>query len=289
MSIFRQIIMLSAAAGGVLLGSVASAVEFAAQVISYDSGGVGGAYTDGNSALGAPDGLTGSSPYTNVLSHFSAAYNADQIVQFGATGHLTLQLSHYAEIGTGLEIGVLENAGLSDNAWPSQVTTDPVDYFGANTAKIEVSQNGQDWFYLNSGDPIDLSMPGNYYTNAGAYDPESPVSPTLADWGKPIAPMSSELDNKTYAELVTLYDGSGGGTWLDLSPVGLANGLTKVGWIRFSEPGGPDTTLEIDAVFISSTAVGAPVPEPASGLLLALGTFAAMFVGRRRPSRNQGR
>jgi hypothetical protein len=281
--------MLSAAANCVLLGSVASAAEFAAHVISYDSGtGISQTSPDSTAALGSPAGLTGVSiGFPNVLSHFNAAWEANQIVQIGDGGHLTLQLSHYALVGAGLEIGVVENVAVAAPSYPTPHSGPVASLLGVDVAMVEVSDDGLNWVSLNGGSPIDFSMPGNFYTNAGAFDVAPPAVPVASDWGQPIAPLAvSAFDNMSDADLISLYGGAGGGTWLDLSGIG----LLQVGWVRFSDPG---DTLEIDAVIISNTAVGAviaaPVPEPASGLLLALGSLLTMFVGRRRSSRNQGR
>jgi hypothetical protein len=72
-----------------------------------------------------------------------------------------------------------------------------------------------------------------------------------------------------------LLAGSGGGTWLDISPTGLA----QVGYVRFSVPGTISESFELDAVSISATAVGGRVPEP-SALVLVLGALACQARGR---------
>jgi hypothetical protein len=72
---------------------------------------------------------------------------------------------------------------------------------------------------------------------------------------------------------------SAGGDWIDLG----SSGLSQVGYIRFEIPsdGDPSTDLRlaIDTVAINNAAVGAPVPEPTSLLVLPL---VALVFGRRR-------
>ena len=72
---------------------------------------------------------------------------------------------------------------------------------------------------------------------------------------------------------------SGGGTWLDLS----TTGLTQVGYVQFlvDDDNNPNTNqrFALDALSIANGAIGAPTPEPATGLLLLICTTA---LSRRR-------
>ena len=71
-----------------------------------------------------------------------------------------------------------------------------------------------------------------------------------------------------------MLNGSGGGTWIDLSP----SGLSEVNFIRFVVPddGIAGTYLPIDAVVASNVAV----PEPATmGVMV---TAAGALLRRRR-------
>ena len=69
-------------------------------------------------------------------------------------------------------------------------------------------------------------------------------------------------------DVLDLLDGSGGGTWLDLS----SSGLSQVGYVRFRVDddliAGPPLNFELDAVSIRSGFSGAPVPEPSTMFLL---------------------
>ena len=197
-----------------------------------------------------------------------------EIVSIGEGGHLELQLENYVNVGPGLDLGVISNVALMDSAWPNGVAGNPAATFGDDPATVEVSANGADWVSLGE---MTFNMPANYYANAPAYNVDPPASPQVADFGKPFDPAGglSAFDGLNFAQALTLLDGSGGGTWLDLS----ATGLTQVGYIRFSvaDDVDPNTNLnfEVDAVCIANDKVGvpvgaAPVPEPASLSLLAL-------------------
>ncbi|MCH8922484.1 MAG: PEP-CTERM sorting domain-containing protein, partial [Planctomycetes bacterium] len=253
------------------------AAEFAVEVISYAAGRVpNDRFTDPNSVLGSPDGVTGeTTAFPNVLSPFSPAFGEDELTQIGAGGHLTLRLARPVVIGRGPEIGVIENAGMIDTDFPNGTAGDPVGIFSSDAGMVEVSLDGVTWVALNGGDPILFDRPAVFYTNAGPFDAAPPNDPQLADFGKPFTPAGgiSALSGLTYPEIVTLMDGSGGGTWLDLDE----SGLEQVEFVRFSVAAGSATTLEIDAVLLSSAAV----PEPATWLLLSLGAV-LVFAARGR-------
>jgi len=268
---FRSTLFIGLIAG---CGSWCHAAYFAAEVVSYHGGpGIVTTYANPAAALGSPDGVTGEGVFPNVLGPFSPAYSDDEIVQIGEGGHLTLRLSHYAVVGAGLELGVITNVGLIDNDWPNGATAGTASTFGADDATVEVSENGLDWVSLGT---LHFNLPAIYYLNAGPYDTAAPASPVLADFGLPFTGSLSDFDNKpTYADVVSVFGGSGGGTWLDLG----ATGLSQVGYVRFSvlDDGDAGTALsfELDAVSIATAALGAPVPEPASAIVLLLAAACA--------------
>jgi len=262
---------------------------YAAGVVDYvpgDGGTIG--YPDPNSALGPPAPLTGVSfGFPSVLSPFSPAFDPGQIVQITGGGHLTLRLDHYAlplADASKPEIGVVENVGLVDSTGFGGIgATDSIPtIFGTDAANVEVSADGVNFVGLDgSHNPtaVLFNMPAVYYLNAGPYDSASPASPVLADFGKPFAPaggLSALADKASYADVLAVFNGSGGGTWFDISNTG----LSKVGYVRFSMPVGSTDTLEVDSVSVGNEAVGAAVPEPSGAAVLMLG--AAGFLARRR-------
>jgi hypothetical protein len=259
--------------------SVVQAAQFAAAVVSYSPGGAAGSGVNtATSALGSPDGLSGEGlGFPNVLSPFSPSFEADEIVQIGEGGEITLRLSHYVIPGAGLELGVFTNVGLADEDFPNGKAGNPPFTFGVDSAVVEVSENGVAWVSLGS---TLFDLPTNYYLDSGPFDSTPGNSP--ADFGKPFGGTLTDFSGLDYSQILALLDGSAGGRWLDLS----GTGLSQIGYARFLVPddGNPATalTFELDAVSISNAAVGSLVPEPASWLLLASGGATALIVARRR-------
>ena len=271
------------------------AAQFAVQVVDYDPGLIQAPdetdpplYDDPTSTLGSPDGLsgeTGQNPFgtmfPNVLSPFSPAFEADEIVEIGPGGQLTIRLAHKLQVGSGLDLGVFSNAGLMGNFDPTTFefygATDPAEAFGAESAAVEVSADGATWLALNNGDPILFDMPTNFYNNAGVFESAPPANPMLADFGQSLPPGLAPFDGATEAEVLAALGGSAGGTWLDLSPTG----LDEVSFVRFRVPmdlwpvdpfnaGELDLVVfELDAVAIANGKVGAPTPEPTTAFLFA--------------------
>ena len=273
----------------------ASAASFAGSVISYDAGSAPATewpsflpYTDPTAALGMPQGVTSDAdPYgASLLSPFSAADQLDEIVSIGEGGHLTLKMENYINVGAGLDIGVIGNTALMDSAWPAGVAGTPATPFGNDPATVDVSADGTNWVALGE---VMFDMPANYYANATGYNVAPPASPVVADFGKPFGPAGglAAFDGLNFAAILTLLDGSGGGTWLDLS----GTGLSQVGYIRFSvaDDGDAGTSLnfELDAVLIANGKVGGavgdePVPEPAAISLFAIASGLGLIRRRRR-------
>lgn len=286
-------LLVGAAAGAVLVFSCASnlrATEFASQVVSYNAGNASTTdptFVAPSAAVGAPSGITGvEAGFPNVLSPFSPAFDVGQIVVIGEGGELTLKFSQPVVVGTGPAIGVISNVGLIDSNFPSAVTGNPASTFGGGSADVSVSQDGVHFVSLGVQQFIN---PANYYLNAGPYDAIAPASPQLADFGKPFTGNVASFNGEDYAQILTTLDGSGGGTWLDLS----GTGLTDVNYIEFSIPtdgtgvaGTNGTRLPIDAVAIADdhlTGPVGPVPVPLpSGVGLAgaglMGLFGVRFI-----------
>ena len=93
-----------------------------------------------------------------------------------------------------------------------------------------------------------------------------------SDFTKPVDPTIDWV-GKDYAELLTLYDGSGGGAGVDIS----GTGLPWILYMRISVPDGLQSNPEIDAF-----ADVAPVPEPSSVVLFLGGLLAVGFAVKQR-------
>lgn len=267
--------------------SASADTVFASQAVSYASGAnyatsyfTGDGYTTSAAALGVPTGVTGYDGFwgTSVVSVFSPPSDTNQIVSIGEGGHLTVRFPQVVYVKPGLaEIGVFANAGLVDSSYPSGVCASPAQTFSDNFAQIDVSANGLDWVGLGT---LNLNMPTNFYLNAGPYDADAPASPQVADFGKPFSGGLSSFGGKTYPQILTLLDGSAGGNWLDLS----STGLSQVEYVRFSMPAGGIngyTYACVDAISVADAAL-APVPEPTTLALLAIGGGLTGIISRRR-------
>ncbi len=279
----------------VMVSSSAEGASWAGAVVSYDAGSTPALrwpdnvpLTDPQSALGAPDDVTGetNADWPNVVNPFSPPYEIDEICSIGEGGHLALRLQHYAVVGSGLEIGVHGVAGLADASFSDSTKSpgtnyDPAITLSSKSAGVEVSEDGMTWVDLGM---VTFDMPTNYYTNvAGPFDPAAPADPVVAAFGEPFDPAGghSIFDGLDFADTIAAFDGTAGGTWLDLS----TTGLTQVGYIRFSlaDDGDELTSLNmaVDAVVINNGLVGDPIPEPATLTLLAIGALATMRRRRR--------
>ncbi len=271
----KKLVIISAAFIAAIVPSARAAESFATAVVSYTAGTGVGAFTDPTAALGKPAAETGFGPFTPFNPHFGTS----QLARIGEGGQLTLQLTNYVLVNNTAgvrELGIWENVGLADSAYPNGTTDATASVFGADSAVVEVSADNLTWHALNGGAPILFNLPGNYYANStGAFDP-APLSPVDADFGKPFTGTLSDFDGETYAQVLATFDGSAGGTWLDIDS---SFGLTQVGYVRFSGVAGGQT-LEINAVGINGSLIGTTVPEPgAVGLLAAA---AGLFLGLKR-------
>ena len=259
----KKLVIITAAVIFTVVPSLHAMESFANSVVNYTAGSGVGSFTNPNAALGKPGALAGSS----VFSPFNPHFQPSQLARIGEGGSLTLQLENFVIVAPGVrELGIWENIGLADTAFPNGTAGAPATVFGADSAIVEVSADNVSWFQVNGGLPVFFTLPGNYYANStGAFTASAPAVPVLADFGKPFTGMLSDFNGQTYGQVLATLDGSAGGTWLDLDSTGLA----QVGFVRFSGLA-PGQTLEIDAVGINGSLIGAAVPEPGvAGLLVA--------------------
>ena len=242
-------------------GSAAAAAT-GFEVVAYNPG-TETSLTNTDAALGTPDPIVGEgSGFENVLSPFSPAYESSQILRMQGDGAgVTIKLSNYAISTAGLELGVISNVGLIDADWPNGQATDPAATFGTpRSAEVQVSENGVD--FVSLGTQL-FDNPANYFLDAASpYDSE-PGS-VVADFGKAFDGSLSDFSGLNYDQMLTLLDGSVGGTWLDIS----GSGLSQVGYVRFNTVADNGYDFVIDSLLVASDATGAAVPEPAAGVVL---------------------
>lgn len=246
----------------------ARATPFATAVAAYDAGlAAGTGFNDPTVALGSPERFTGevdfSGAFSGVVSPFNPPFGTDEIVQIGEGGFLTLEfadpVTNDLDHPFGVDLIVFGNGGLIDADFPNGTVGDPAGTFGTNEMIVEVSADGLTFQSL--GIFTEGLFPTMGYLDSGPFD-ATPGS-ILTNFLKPIDPALAldDLAGLDYSELQLLYDGSGGGTPIDIAPSGLA----EVRFIRFSVAG--TGAIEIDAV--------TRVPEPASLSLLLLGGLVA--------------
>ena len=248
---------------------VARASAFATGVAGYDAGSAGGSgVNDPGTALGSPERFTGEGIFPQVVSPFNPVWRTNEIVQIGEGGFLTLQFDEPItndDHPFGVDFIVFGNGGFIDGDFPNGTVGDPAGTFGVNDMLIEVSEDGTTFHSL--GAFSEGMYPAMGYVDAGPQD-DTPGS-ILTNFQQPLDPALTLADfaGLTYDQLVALYDGSGGGTPVDIA----ASGLSEVSFVRFSVPG--SGTVEIDAV--------SRVPEPTAMGFLLFGGLAAFRRGRR--------
>ena len=267
----RAIITSSAIA---VTSTLALANPFASSVLSYDAGtnaAIG--YNDASTALGAAERFTGEGVFPGGVTPFNPAFGIDELVSIGSGGHLDLgfdtAITNDASHAYGIDLIVFSNAGFSDTSWfdadPSNdgtgvIGSNPFVFGAGGEATIQVSQDGTNWFTA-SITTLDL-FPTLGYADFATPTPGS-IGSIESDFTQAMDPTLAlaDLANMSFAEIIALYDGSGGGIGIDIA----STGLSSASYVRFLNNSGE--AFEIDAV--------AAVPAPGAVMLLGLGSLAA--------------
>ncbi len=245
----------------------ARALPFANEVISYTAGlNVTPGFDDPSHALGMP--ATSNGDFGDVTPFNGAFLNGD-LVQVGDGGELVVRfampvLDHPLN-PFGIDLLVFGNAFFFQ---PDLFGDSAEDVF-ADPALIEVSQHGKDFSAIAFVFADDLFPTSAFTDTPGPFDSGGSA---LSDFTRPVDP-AVDWFGKSYAEIVALYDGSGGGAGIDLSETG----LPWIRYVRITSLGG--VTAEIDA-FADVAAV--PAPEPAAAALLLLAVVGARLLRVRR-------
>ena len=247
--------------------------QYAVEVVSYDEGTTPAPlFNQEMSAIGSPERFTGEGTnFASAVTPFNSPFLTDEIVSVGEGGQLTLRLSNFViPQSAGPEIGVFTNSAIFDMDFPNGLAGDPVVQFSVDQALVEVSMDGSSWVSLG-----DTTFDGitNGYNDLAQTQP--------SDFQQPFANPISDFAGLNYSDgsgndILSVLNGSGGGTWLDIS----STGLSQVGFVRFSVADDNDDmtgfNFELDAVSIASSAVGPVTPEPSAGFLLVM---ASLIVG----------
>lgn len=240
---------------------------WADQVISYAQGTNSAANynLDPTVALGSPERITGENtpfgPFPGGVTMFNSPWGTDEIISIGAGGELLVQFDDAVEDDPtnpfGVDLIIFGNSFF--------IGADGITGFAEEPGIVELSDDGIAWHAVNEF--ADSLFPTQGFLDAGVFG--DPFGSVATDFLKPVNPSLTIDDflEKTYAEALDLYDGSGGGTPIDIGQTG----LSSISFVRISVPSGANFSTEIDAF--------ANVPEPSTAGLLAV---AAAFLRRRR-------
>jgi hypothetical protein len=241
------------------LGALASS-PYASEVVSYTPGtGIQAGFTNSQAAIGEPSRYTADGAFSGAVTPFNAPYKNDQIVSVGAGGSLVLKFDHPVtndpQNPYGIDLLVFGNSFFYD---PATFGPTANALYGGR-GQLEVSQNGTSWTLVPNFRP-DGAFPTLGYNDVS--DPySSPVGASPTDFTRPVNP-ALDWHGMGLAEVVAGYAGSGGGAGVDIG----ALGLSSIQYLRFTVPAGETAALNIDGV-----ADVAPVPSPASLLVLGVG------------------
>lgn len=239
---------------------------FASSVVSYSEGTGAGSFIDPNAALGSPTRYTGVQyGFPGSVTPFNPSFDPGETVTLGLGGSLVVAFDHAVTNDPsnpfGIDLLVFGNSFF----WDPIAFSPTAKALSAEGGTISVSQDGLIWHTI-IGSAADGLWPTLGYADE-TNDFGGAPGQILTDFTRPVDPAFSWLD-KSAAEIIAGYNGSGGGTGVDIGSVGLD-------WIRFVKVTSttPGLTPEIDAFSDVS-----PIPTPASGLALV----AAALVRRRR-------
>jgi hypothetical protein len=213
-------------------------------VVAYEPGAsVPFGFDDPAAALGAPARDSGAGLDPGVVSPFQPAFTPAELVVVGRGGHLVLAFDEPVEDDPanphGVDLLVFGNPFFLDLDAPSGL----VGGLFSEGGTIEVSPDGETWTLVPDTE-ADGAWPTLGWLDAGPYDAASGRIPS--DFTRPVDPAMdpTSLFGTSWEELLALYDGSGGGTPVDLGPLGLAS----ISFVRISLPADAPTGIEIDAV-----------------------------------------
>jgi len=216
---------------------------YADAVIDYDLGD-GGAkgYEDHTTVIGEPARFTGEDfGFPSVVSPFSGPFEPDEIVSIGTGGWIIIAFDEPVENDPanphGIDLLVFGNSFFIDEDWPNGIVGG---LFGPDGGVIDVSANGSDWVTIEGID-ADGMFPTAGYSDAGPYAAERGSVET--DFTKPVNPKFTLDDflGLTHAQVLEIYNGSGGGAGIDIA----STGLPSISFVRVRNDG--EFNVEIDA------------------------------------------
>src|SRR5690606_30324209 len=143
-----------------------------------------------------------------------------QMSGIGVGGSITFGFDAPISLTDQREIGIFTNSSLFDSNYPNGSASTPArtlnqDFYTARpSAKIEVATVADDFHDLGR---FILDLPSNYFANATSpYQFPAPVSPVVADFGKPFDGSLDDFDGDDFASVLSNFNESAGGTWIDV-------------------------------------------------------------------------
>lgn len=262
--------LLAAIAVAALLNKPATATDpFADAVVGYTagvsptSGDPLTSFIDPTAALGEPTRITSpASPFGGPVNPFNPPFGQDEIVSIGEGGELIVRFDEPVVDDAlnpfGIDLLVFGNAFMFASNFPPDASTTNGG-IGGEGGEIAVSADGVNFVPI-SGVDADGLFPTAAFTDVAGTLP--------ADFTRPVDPGVSENDllNLTFAEILTVYDGSGGGAGIDIGPLG----FSEISYVRVTNPLDSGQTPEIDG-FADVRAI----PEPATVVLAVVALLAA--------------
>ena len=229
-----------------LIASSASAAEspFASSVVSYVAGsGAASGFTNPTVALGSPERFTGEGLLPQCVTPFQPAFRPNELVSLGLGGSLVLAFDHDVlddpRNPFGIDLIVFGNAFFTDLGGGTGV----VGGIASEGGRIFVSANARTWIEV-PGVAADGLFPTNGYLDVAPY--ATTPGKAVSNFLRPVDPTWTvgDLAGLDHAALLDVYDGSGGGTGIDLGALGLAS----IRYVRIEGPTSIGFSPEIDAV-----------------------------------------
>jgi hypothetical protein len=243
---------------------------FADGVIDYDPGNVSvDPYNNPQMAIGMPALFSPAGQFSTVVSMFAPAYLPEHLTGIGEGGWLVVEfeepITNAPDHLFGVDLIVFGNAGFVDTRYPDGQTDSLGTLFGLDPMQVSVSADGQTFVPL--GNFTEGLWPTQAYLDVG---PQSPTpGQSLSDFTRPMDPALTQADfaDLSFAQAMALYDGSGGGTPIDIS----STGLSSVRFVRIDVPEIPDGDIVVDIDAFAA------VPEPGTAALTILAGLGAAF------------
>jgi hypothetical protein len=240
----RTVVTLTAAVAALTASDARGDSPFATSVVSYVAGtGAVAGFNNPNVALGAPERFTGEGLIPQAVTPFQPAFRPNEVVSLGVGGRLVLAFDHDVVDDPrnphGIDLIVYGNAFFTDGSFG----LGSVAGLASEGGTIRVSADGVDWV-LAKGLAADGLFPTLGYLDVGPFSATPGI--VESDFLKPMDPTITLGDcvGLPYEGLLALYDGSGGGTGIDLG----ALGLERIRYVRIDGPTAFGSSPEIDAV-----------------------------------------